>query len=256
MTMQAEQYAVRADFAHAVTNACQRFAGALLTIEPDIFVDAVTRLTLDVPGTESPAERVVGWTLLQHAVLLGALAHHTMFHRCFGHAPCKFDTPRSDSGHAPRQPSFDALIRWATDCARAFDAGHAWPPAVRAARLLQKAPASAWYVNDVARAVGVSAATLERSFKKIYGLGVQQYQSLVRLRAVARTLRADASAIEGVILDLGYRSVKDVYVPFRRITGMTPAMVRQLTESQFALLVDGPLALPVPGYPHELPQTA
>jgi hypothetical protein len=50
-----------------------------------------------------------------------------------------------------------------------------------------------------------------------------------------------------VILDLGYHSAKDVYVPFRRMTGLTVATVRQLSESQFAALIDGPLALPVPG---------
>jgi hypothetical protein len=30
------------------------------------------------------------------------------------------------------------------------------------------------------------------------------------------------------------------------MTGLTVATVRQLTESQFAALIDGPLALPVP----------
>jgi methylphosphotriester-DNA--protein-cysteine methyltransferase len=103
-------------------------------------------------------------------------------------------------------------------------------------------------VGDIARAVNVSAATLERGFRRLYGVSVQQYQSLVRLRTVALALRADASAIEGVILEQGYRSSKDVYVPFRRMTGLAVATVRQLTESQFVSLVDGPLALPVPGY--------
>jgi methylphosphotriester-DNA--protein-cysteine methyltransferase len=90
-------------------------------------------------------------------------------------------------------------------------------------------------------------------------MSVQQYQSLVRLRTLASRLREDESAIEGVIVDLGYRSSKDVYVPFRRMTGLTVAMVRQLTDAQFAALIDGPLALPVPGSPHHrhaLPTTA
>jgi methylphosphotriester-DNA--protein-cysteine methyltransferase len=139
------------------------------------------------------------------------------------------------------------LIRWAADHARAFEDGHSWPPAVRAARLLQQSSARVWYVEDVARAVNVSAATLERGFRKFYGVTVQQYQSLARLRRIAQAVRADEGAIEGVIVDLGYRSIKDAYVPFRRLTGMTIAGVRQLTDPQFASLVDGPLGLPVPG---------
>ena len=259
MTFQTEQYAVRADYAHAVANACQRFAGALLTIEPDIFVCAVTGLTLDMPDAASPAEQIVGWTMVQQAVLLGALAHHAAFHRFFGNAPCRYDTPRVESSHTPsHHRSFAPVIQWAAAHACAFDAHHAWPPAVRAARLLQKAGGNTCYVDDVARAVNVSAATLERGFRRIYGISVQQYHSLVRLRTIAHTLRTDESAIEGVILDLGYRSIKDAYAPLRRMTGLTVAMVRRLTESEFASLIDGPLALPVPGchhHRHALPTT-
>jgi AraC-like DNA-binding protein len=249
----AEQYTVRADYAHAIAGACQRFAGTLLTIEPGVFVYAVTLLTQESPIADSPAEHLFGWTTLQHTLLRGALAHHTLFHRYFGNPVCANATPHVDCPRAVIEDrTFSSLIRWATEHARAFDGRHVWPAAVRAARLLQKSPQHAWYVDDLARAVNVTSATLERGFRRIYGISAQRYQCLVRLRAIAHALRADASAIEGVILDVGYRSVKDVYVPFRRITEMTPAMVRHLTESQFASLVDGRLALPTPGCRRQL----
>jgi AraC-like DNA-binding protein len=254
MNAPAEQYTGSADYAHAVASACQRFACALLTIEPGVFVSAITRLTLDIPDADCRADFVFGWALILRTVLEGALAHHTLFHRCFcvGDRSCKFDAPRVDCCHTRfGDRTFESVIRWATDHARTFDSVHSWPPAAHAARLLQKASAKEWYVGDIARAVNVSAATLERGFRKVYGVSVQQYQSLVRLRNVALALRTDGGAIEGVILEQGYRSSKDVYVPFRRVTGLTVATVRQLTESQFASLVDGPLALPVPGCSHD-----
>src|SRR5262245_33457955 len=72
MSAQAEQFTVRAAYSHALANACQRFVGALLTIEPGVFLGAVTLLTLDVPAADSPAELLMASTKLQHAVLLGA----------------------------------------------------------------------------------------------------------------------------------------------------------------------------------------
>jgi AraC-like DNA-binding protein len=250
MAAQAEQYTVRADYAHALANACQRFVGALLTVEPGVFVCAVMALTMDAPNADSPAELLMASTALQNAVLLGALAHHAAFHRWFDASTCAFRPHSLHVGHCSSSDTFvSSLRRWAEDHARSFDEQHAWPPATRVARLLQKAPADTWYVDDVAREVCVSSATLERSFRKTYGMAVQEYHSLVRLRSVAHAVRADRSVIEGVILDLGYTSIKDVYAPLRRMTGMTLATVRELTESQFASLINGSLALPVPGCP-------
>jgi methylphosphotriester-DNA--protein-cysteine methyltransferase len=138
-----------------------------------------------------------------------------LFHKWFGHSPCTFGAQAlALSQMRPHDRSFSTLIRWATDHARAFEDRHAWPPAVRAARLLQKVSTSAWYVPEVARAVHVSSPTLERGFRKVCGMSVQQYQSLVHLRTVTSRLREDGGAIEGVIVDLGYRSSKDVYGRF------------------------------------------
>jgi AraC-like DNA-binding protein len=258
MAAEAEQYTVRGDFAHALANACQRFVGALLIVEPGVFLSAVTHLTLDMPDADSPAELLMAWTTVQKTVLLGALAHHASFHRWFQDSPCTFQPqqPLHSREMLSDATSFSSLTRWAADYARAFDDRHLWPAAVRAARLLQTRSANAWYVEDLAHLGNVSPGTLERGFRKIYGLTVQQYQSLVRLRSVAQAVRADEGVIEGVILDLGYRSIKDAYKPFRRMTGMTVARVRGMTESRFASLMSGPLRLPVPGQPVVVETTA
>jgi hypothetical protein len=70
---------------------------------------------------------------------------------------------------------------------------------------------------------------------------------LLRLRAVARSIRADAGCLEGLILETGCRSNKGVYGPLRRLTGLTLADVRRLSDTEFRSLMHGPLALPIAG---------
>jgi methylphosphotriester-DNA--protein-cysteine methyltransferase len=139
------------------------------------------------------------------------------------------------------------LKDWAAAYARAFDARHDWPPAVRAAGVLQANHASDWYVEDLASTVNVSLATLERSFSRTYGVTARQYHSLLRLRAVVQSTRDDSGCIEGLILEAGCRSRKAVYGPLRRLTGLTLADLRRLSDAEFCSLMNGPLALPIAG---------
>lgn len=238
---------LRADYMHELAGACQRFAGAILLLEPESFVSAVERLTSETPETDSTAERISAWTLIAATTLRGAEAHHGWFHRCFGDTTCPFRLaalPPVDS-FAPEHIR-PLLMTWAGTYMDRFRSEHVWPVAVRAAALMQARAGADWYVDELASAVGTSTATLERSFHRIYGISPQPYHSLLRLRLIASEIRAGEYATEGVLLELGCRSPKDAYRAFRKVTGLTPAAVRRLTEAEFSTLWQGPLALPIP----------
>jgi len=250
MDAPAQQFAVRSDYLHALAGVCQRFVGFTLVAEPNALTCGTRRLTEETPTSQSPAETLFTWTCLRDTIARGAAAHHRLFHRCFGPAACEFD---SGSWPAPEsftvQPAFAALNAWVVAYSTRFDEVHMWPPAVKAACVLQARVCEAWHVDELAKAVGTSRATLERSFRRIYGSSAQQYHRRLRLRRAATAIRSNSGCIDGVILELGCRSPKDAYRAFRQATGMTLAAVRQLTDEEFFTLMSGPLKIPVPERP-------
>ena len=247
MEFEAQQSDVRGEYSHALAQACQRFVGSLLVLEPDAFVNGVTRLTADSPRPENRAETVLAWASLRDVVTRGANEHHAWFHKRLHSAPCDFCVAplrASDSFEADRACS---IVRdWATQFVWAFDAQHQWPSAIRAAYAMRSHPTRGWYVDELCDAIGASRATLERSFNRIYRTTVQRYGLRLRIRTVAERVRAGDECIEATILEAGFRSLKDAYRPLRFLTGLTFADVRRLADTEFTALMDGPLALPVP----------
>src|SRR5690242_17587042 len=59
MADQAQQFTVRADYAHALISACQRFLSSVLVLDPRAFLDAVNGLTAEAPLAQSRAEAVL-----------------------------------------------------------------------------------------------------------------------------------------------------------------------------------------------------
>jgi AraC-like DNA-binding protein len=238
---------VRPDYMHELVGACQRFVGSVLTLAPGAFVDAVEQLTSEAPDTDSTAELISAWTLITATTLRGAEAHHRWFHRCFGDTWCTFrSAPLPPVGSFAPEHVRPLLMTWAGGYMDCFRHEHVWPVAIRAAALMQARAHADWYIDELASAVGTSTATLERSFNRIYGISPQPYHSLLRLRLIATEIRAGESATDGVLLELGWRSPKDAYRAFRKVTGVTPAAVRRLSDVEFAALMQGPLALPLP----------
>lgn len=215
-----------------------------------MFVSAARRLLSETPVAESPAEALVTWNRLTETIAHGAAAHHGWFHRCLDASPCDFQpelVPSPDS--FARERAFPLLGGWTDTFAGRFDSAHSWPAAIKAAGLLQARVSEPWYIEELAKAVGASTATLERSFKRIYGLSAQQYHSLLRLRIAALAIRSGDRSIEGVVLEIGCRSPKDVYRSFRHLTSMTLAGVRRLTDAEFSSLMVCSLDLPIPRPP-------
>jgi AraC-like DNA-binding protein len=242
---EAQQYAVRMDYSHALISACQRFLVSALTLDPGGFVAGVNTLTAEVPQPESPAEAVMAWFVLKDAVLCGADNHHAWFHRRVDKITCGFH-PRPPAAPTTFAPAHVAtcLSGFAREYGRTFDATHRWPAAIKAAGLLRANPERTWHVTDLGRAVYVSPATLARSFRRVFGVTVKQYQARSRMRSVVEQLRTTAASIEGILEGCGYHSPKDAYRWFRRLTGLTLSDVRRLTDVEYASLIQESLALP------------
>ena len=235
------------DYVHALAAACQRFVGAISIVEPGAFIRGVRSLTGEVPVADTMARAMVLWTALSGVATRGAGAHHDLFHRCFG-GSCGFRSPWLQSLDTLSAAVLRLRVaQWAEVYAREFDAGHQWPSAVRAAALLRRQPVGVWHASELAHAVGASCSTLERSFELIYETTPRRYSALVRLRHTMEALRNDDGSLEGVILGAGWRRVKDAHRSIRKSTGMTLSGVRKLRDAEFASLLAGSLALPLPG---------
>jgi AraC-like DNA-binding protein len=187
------------------------------------------------------------WATTSGVAMRGAMAHDQFFHRCF-RGTCRFipaclDTLETFSVEAIKR----RLVDWAERCGKAFDVAHPWPVAVRAAALIRQSGDRAWSAPDLARAVGASCSTLERGFKIIYGTTPQRYQRIVHLRKTVRAIRNDDESLEGLVLGVGWRSVKDAHRAVRSTTGLTLSAVRRLSDDDFMRLIGGPLSLQEPG---------
>jgi AraC-like DNA-binding protein len=242
---QAQPFEVRGEYPHLLISACQRFLASVLLLEPDAFVGGVNKLTAETPRPESTAEAVMAWFILQDAVVRGAENRHAWFHQRIHEVGCPF-RPRFVTAPLTSAPTRIASVLrdFASDYTRGFDAVHAWPPAIRAAAVLRANPHRPCHCGDVAKAVYVSAATLTRSFGKVFGVTLLQYHARVRLRSVVEQIRATGTSIEGILVEHGFRSPKDAYRLFRRLTGTTLSSVRRLSDVEYAALIDGTLALP------------
>lgn len=242
---EAEQF-VREDYPHALISACQRFLPGVLVLEPDAFVSAVNTLIREAPLAQSSAEATIEWLALKDAVLCGAECHHAWFHRRLVNVRCALFQPRPLN--APTTFSSlhvaSVLRDFAIQYTLGFESAHCWPPAIRAAAVLRANPLRLWHVDDLATAVYASAATLSRSFRRIFGVTVLQYQTRLRLLGVVEQLRTNEGSIEGILVERGYRSPKDAYRLFRRLAGLTLADVRRLSDADFASLIERTVALP------------
>jgi AraC-like DNA-binding protein len=91
---------------------------------------------------------------------------------------------------------------------------------------LHGAPATAWTVESLARAVGVSRSVLADRFTEMVGQPPMQYLALWRMQAASRLL-LDGEPVAGVAADVGYESEAAFSRAFKRLVGEAPALWRR-----------------------------
>lgn len=140
----------------------------------------------------------------------------------------------------------DAMRQWSEKLAREFDEVHQWPPALRAIRLMQEQPLATWYMNDLARAAGTSSATLERSFREIYGVTPQRYHVLLRIRSTVPRIRSEEGSLEGVVRTAGWPTLNEFARSLRRATGWRVSALRICPHDEYEGFLRAAVALPLP----------
>jgi LacI family transcriptional regulator len=87
-------------------------------------------------------------------------------------------------------------------------------------------------VGDVAAAVHVSRRTLERRFREIVNQSVARQISLQRVERAKRLLVEGGSLGKQVARACGFPSTEQMWLTFRRITGMSPTAFRNQSEKK------------------------
>jgi AraC family transcriptional regulator of adaptative response/methylated-DNA-[protein]-cysteine methyltransferase len=99
-------------------------------------------------------------------------------------------------------------------------------PLDRALTLIAAAGDTPLSLAQLARAVGLSASHLQRSFRKRFGVSPAEYARSLKLDNLKTALRA-APRVTDAIYDAGYGSGSRVYEKTGQLLGMTPATYRR-----------------------------
>jgi AraC family transcriptional regulator of adaptative response/methylated-DNA-[protein]-cysteine methyltransferase len=99
-------------------------------------------------------------------------------------------------------------------------------PLDRALALIADAGDTPLSLAQLARAVGLSASHLQRSFRKRFGVSPAEYARSLKLDNLKTALRA-APRVTDAIYDAGYGSGSRVYEKTGQLLGMTPATYRR-----------------------------
>ena len=90
----------------------------------------------------------------------------------------------------------------------------------------------------VARHEGCSLAVLHRRFASESGETPGQFRTRMRASKAVELLRNTDWKAEAVARDVGWKSKKDLYKVLKRLTGLTPAEIRSLSQTDVDSLVD------------------
>ena len=99
-------------------------------------------------------------------------------------------------------------------------------PLDRALALIADAPDAPPRLGELARAVGLSASHLQRTFRRRFGVSPAEYAQSLKLKNLKSALRS-APRVTDAIYDAGYGSGSRVYEKTGQLLGMTPARYRR-----------------------------
>ena len=219
---------------------CQVFIGQAFLMDgpPEIRASAqqlIARLP-EAHGREE--ELLLRGILICVAGKWGQLIHAAMHARV--HEACRFEysAPLECFWRDAHQPAKRVFAQWAEDFSSALALAHPVSSSQKAAAAIRADCAKAWSVGELASLVGVTPSRLSRAFVREHGFAVPEYQRRVRLLVALERISGSRVKIEAVALEVGYRSKKNFYRTFERLTGMTPTRFRQLSVAARNEIVD------------------
>lgn len=100
------------------------------------------------------------------------------------------------------------------------------PALARALALMHRHPARPWTLAQLARAVGMSRATLARRFHDTVGVAPMHYLTQRRLALARRLLRSSNDTLQTIAAQVGYSSAFALSRAFSRAFGLPPQRFR------------------------------
>lgn len=82
-------------------------------------------------------------------------------------------------------------------------------------------------VDEIAQHMALSASTLQRQFKSVFGVSVDEYRRRLRLNKAKQMLENDFANITHIASVCGYNSVANFSTAFRKNFGMSPKQLRE-----------------------------
>lgn len=99
-------------------------------------------------------------------------------------------------------------------------------PLRRALELLHREPATPWTIDELARRVALSRATLVRRFRESVGVPPIEYLTHWRLLKAHQLARYSADSIDQIASRVGFSSAQTLTRAFKRFFGVTPSSLR------------------------------
>lgn len=231
------RHGVRPSWHLAVVAESQRLAGRAPAIDPDDAKALLTDFLQALPAPSSFVERTV---LREHLIDVAWRSARTLHQRAHRGRPkrCAFDPAAALDLFwtlSPQHPE-KAFRAWLD--AFSIDFARAHPPSVaaRVTQLIKQDYRQRWCLADLAKRFHVTASWLRRHFRREFGTTIHQYQQTLRVLAAMDDLGKDK--VDPIALGVGFKSTKNFYRAFRRLTGLTPAAFRHLSSERAAEVVE------------------
>ncbi len=100
-------------------------------------------------------------------------------------------------------------------------------PLCHALELLHRQPEVPWTIDDLAKQVALSRATLVRRFRESVGFPPIEYLTRWRLLKAHQQARYSADTIDQIASQVGFSSAQSLTRAFKRFFGITPSSLRQ-----------------------------
>ena len=109
--------------------------------------------------------------------------------------------------------------------------GYSDPVVGEALRQIDYAPQQPWTVQSLAKAAGVSRATMARRFSDLVGESPMTFLTGWRIALAADLLREPQATLEAVAHQVGYASPYALSIAFKRVRGVSPQQYRAAARS-------------------------
>jgi AraC-like DNA-binding protein len=216
--------------------ASERIASGDLAVARDAFNDVAR----GVPDPPIPAERLLLRVFLLDFACGAQERLHALRHGDNSTIECAFPGDRLLSAFV-RQAAADprgAFVDWSKNFLDALRRTHPPSAASQAAQVIRRQTHGPLNVPAVARDLHTTRTQLHRAFCREFGMSLREYHQLARLlEALDRVVEGEK--IEAIAVSVGYRSKKNFYRAFHKLTGLTPTEFRSLPADHRSYVAEG-----------------